>query len=447
MKHSRIRRRIVAASLFVVLAGSPAWAEQGAPPGELETLKRMIQEVISKNEELRRRIRDLEAVTGIQPPATTDTGKEAAKEAPKDPTKEAPKGIATQPTKEAPGEVNKELLKEFVTKPAAGWWNKIQLGGAVEVDVLQTKNFAGVERSDIQLSAAEFDIEAKLVDWAKAKLAVSFDSGKDKFTLEEGLITLGGTDTFPYFLKAGKGTVPFGFSTGTTVAAKLEDTLTLTDPLDLEVFDTSEVYVSLGAKLGGFTAGAYATQGHTNDVGGGGKRLNRYGAFANYSVKHDIVSFTAGLSMINSVFDSDGLQEAFPGALTPKTRYVPGVAGYVKLGRAGLSLVAAYYGALRQSQFTQDDSPVHIQPKAWHAEAGYTREIFGAKTFGALSYSETSGLAGTFAKTRKIATVGRWFLDNLLLTFDYAHDQDYARAEGGTGNSADRFTLRLTYEW
>ena len=61
MNNWKIKSSMVAASMFCVLAGSPAWPEQAASPAELETLKRMIQEVISENQELKNRVRDLEA--------------------------------------------------------------------------------------------------------------------------------------------------------------------------------------------------------------------------------------------------------------------------------------------------------------------------------------------------------------------------------------------------
>ena len=74
----RLKRSVVAASLLCVLAGSSAWAQQPAPPGELEALKRMIQEVMSQNEELRRRVRDLEAAMTKRVQAPEEAAKPAA---------------------------------------------------------------------------------------------------------------------------------------------------------------------------------------------------------------------------------------------------------------------------------------------------------------------------------------------------------------------------------
>ena len=52
MKNWGIKSTMVAASLLCILAGSTAWAQQGTPPEELETLKGKVDDVIRENQEL-----------------------------------------------------------------------------------------------------------------------------------------------------------------------------------------------------------------------------------------------------------------------------------------------------------------------------------------------------------------------------------------------------------
>ena len=275
MKNWRPTRSLVAASVVCALAGSPVWAEQGAPAAEIEILKRMVQEVISQNEELKRRVRDLEAARAKQAPAAKEAGNGSALKAPEEPTKE--------PVKEA------KSVQEPAKAPT-GWWDKIQLGGAIEVETrwLRDKDFKSKSESVFELKTAEFDFEANIVDWAKAKLAAEWKTpvvagsqlpatqpDADKLNLNEAYIQLG-TDSSPLSLKAGRLVVPFGLSTGSTVAAKLEDKLTLSDPLSLAVFDTKEDNILLMAKLGGFSMGAYVFQGDTHQTAQ--RYLEHYGA-------------------------------------------------------------------------------------------------------------------------------------------------------------------------
>src|SRR5437773_6357413 len=162
MKDRNMKGSVVAASIFCVLAGSPAWAQQATPAEELEALKRMMKEVISQNEELQRRIRDLEAAMAKQEQATKEAAKEAAKELAREAPKEPAKAAATEPAKAA------------ATEPARakkGPLEKIQLGGAIEVEAGRRRDFKGVHTSDFTLTTAEFDFEADIVDWAKAELS------------------------------------------------------------------------------------------------------------------------------------------------------------------------------------------------------------------------------------------------------------------------------------
>src|SRR3990172_6331992 len=135
------KRSMVAASMFCILAGSTASAEQGAPPGELEALKRMMQEVISENQELRIRVRELEAeMTKVKAAVTKreQAPEEAAKEAAKEPAKELAKEAAKEAAKEPAEVVDKALLDTIKERL------KIELGGAIELEAGWRKNFRGV---------------------------------------------------------------------------------------------------------------------------------------------------------------------------------------------------------------------------------------------------------------------------------------------------------------
>ena len=434
MKEWRFKRGMVAAALVYVLAGSTARAEQGAPPGELEALKRMVQEVMSQNEELRRRVRDLEAAMTRRGQAPEEAAKQA--EAPKEPAKP----IATEPAKEP-------------IKAGKSSWGKIQLGGAIEVEVGSRRDFRGVRSSDLTLNTAEFDFEADVVDWGKAELSLQWDSAADKITVNEAMVTLAKPAVVPVYLKTGRGVMPFGISTGSTVAARLAESVTITGPLTLEVFETKEDHVLLGVKGYGFTVGAYVYDGTTNNVVRGGKRLEHYGATLGYGLKTELLSFDAGVGWIDSVFDTDALTTAFPELVTrPRRAYVPGVATYARLGLWGVSLVGEYDAANRETSFkrtlNRNLRTLRTQPEAWQIELGYTTRIFGdIRPFGAFSYSETSSMFAAFPKTRRLITVGSWLSEDVRVAVEYSNEHDYGKGSLGTGRESDAGILRLTYEW
>ena len=118
MTRWRLTKSMVAASVVCALTGSTAWAQQATPAEELEALKRMMKEVVSQNEELQRRIRELEAAMAKQEQATKDAAREAAKEAAKELTQEAPKEPAkaevTAPAPAPAKEIGRASCRERV---------------------------------------------------------------------------------------------------------------------------------------------------------------------------------------------------------------------------------------------------------------------------------------------------------------------------------------------
>ncbi|OLC00179.1 MAG: hypothetical protein AUH30_03465 [Candidatus Rokubacteria bacterium 13_1_40CM_68_15] len=433
MTNSGIKRSIVAASMFCVLSGSTASAQPGASSAELEALRRIVQDVIKQNEELRKRVRELEdtmSKRGQAPEAATKPG---------DATKDPATARATEPTPQ-------------VGKSAK---DKIQLGGAIEVEVKKSRDFRGVHSSDLLLSTAEFDFEADIVDWAKAELSLQWiaptnsfpATPDDKITVNEAMITFAKPSVLPFYLKTGRGVVPFGISTGTTVAARLDESLTITGPLTLEIFEAKEDHVLVGYKDHGFNVAAYVYNGDTNN-GVREKHLEHYGFAIGYGHKGETLSFDVGIGWIDSVFDTDGLSTAFPElVLAPKKGYTPGIATYVRAGLFGFSFIGEYDSAVREAKFTRGGQQLRTQPEAWQVELGYTTTLFGLRPFAAFNYSKSYQMFAAFPKRRTLYTVGSWLSENIRVALEYNNEQDYNKAHRGTNRDSDTATLRLTYEW
>ncbi len=431
MKGWRFRRSLSAASMFCLLAAATAHAQQTSP-GELDALKKMVEEVLSQNEELKRRVRELEEAMAKRGPAPAEAPKEAV-EAPKEAV-EAPKD-AVPPAAEPPGGVLKAARE------------KIQLGGALEVEYVSRREFNRLRTQEIALTTAEFDFEADVVDWAKAELSLQWDSVADKITLNEGLITFAKPSLVPVYGKTGRGVVPFGISTGTSVAARLEESLTITGPLTTEVFEAKEDYALVGVKWHGLNGSVYAYNG-TTDNAKRGTRLEHWGASAAYGMKTDLLSFDLGVGWIDSVFDTDGLTAAFPEMQKrPNRPYIPGISAYAKFGMFGFSLIGEYDGATRTVHFTRTKRDVRALPKAWQIEVGYSTKIFGIRPFAAVNYSGTSGMLAAFPQLRLLGVGGAWLTDNIRIALEYAYEEDYPKVAFGTGKTGDAWTLRLTYEW
>jgi hypothetical protein len=452
MKRWRIKTSMVAVSIVCMLAASPARGEEAVPPGELESLKQMMQEIISENQELRKRVGELEGeMTKLK--ATMSKNRQ------EQPTEESAKAPITEPTEEAitVREPTKEPTVEAAmepTKPAEGlgiiFKPHVEFGGAIEVAFDWAQDFAGVTESNIRLRTAEFDFDITANEWVMGSLQVAWDDARDVFTVDQAFIIIGNAAQFPLLLTAGRVVAPFTISTG----AILGDTLSISDPLTIEVFETKEDALWLGFELDGFNAGGYAFNGQTN-TGGGPDIVDQFGGYLGYRWRNGDMSLDARFDAISSVFDSNALAVAYPEALT--AGYAPGISAHTRFGMGGFSFIGEYDTALRDTKFNQvvgftvDGDPitrlVSKKPQAWMVEGGYTTEILGKMTWVALDYSQTSGLAGRFPKARLLTTVGMWIFDFLRLDFEYGYEWDYSVAEGGTGRNADTFISRVTFEW
>jgi len=380
-----------------------------------------------------------------KPPVTTE-GK-APEDAAKGTAREG--SPAEMPSEEALEDAKrqaKDLAEEEALQEASDLarakvlWERIELGGALEAEAVRRRDYDGGTSSDLLLKTAEFDFAVKVVDWAIAVLAAEWDPDADKITLNEALITLGKLRKFPLLLQIGRTTVPFGISTGTTVAARLEDVLTISDPLSKVVFESKQDHLLLRFRLRGLMAGAYVFNGKTNRRGPDeGKHLDHWGATVGFAEKRGDLAYMANLYFIDSVFDSESLFSAFPEARY--ANYIPGVAAVVRLAWGGFSLASEYNTATDYLEFVRGGQFSRIRPSAWMVEAGFTRRIFGKRSYAAVGYSETYQLAGAFPKRRLLPTLATWLFGGFRLAAEYRRDYDYQDV------TADAFTLRLTYEW
>ncbi len=189
------------------------------------------------------------------------------------------------------------------------WFNKISISGLLEAEAGFEKfdpDAAGEhseESSDIVLSTFELGLDVDFIDHVGGHVLVLWEEDDtEPIDLDEGYISLTGTEQMPLYLHAGKLYVPFG---------NLE-TYFITDPLPLELGETRESAVLAGYHkdmcnvfCGGFNGDV--------DKEGKNNHLNSFFAGAEFSLPEDdarILNMTAGISYLSNIADSDALSEA-----------------------------------------------------------------------------------------------------------------------------------------
>jgi hypothetical protein len=427
-------------------------------------------------------------------------------------------------------------INEFVT-----------LGGAIEVTADRFRDFTNPPRDRIELTTAELDLDIKANDWTKGSLIIAFDSGAsaifttidgfdtgvDRITVDRATVTIGDTQQFPLFAKAGRDVLPFGTSTGIARA----DTLSIVNPLTIDAFETRKTAIGLGfafptppvtppaplvvaptvkplainplvssvARGLGYqppptkplppTASAPPQApppfyGSLNLYEGDPDIGTRRGLFENLNASLGVRtsghcgrsydelrgfgvcpwSFDFHVDYNTSIFDSTFLSNGYRNFLD-QIGFVPGMAAAVKMTFGPFALTGEANGAIERATFLDESTParrrISIKPSAWQVALAYQFdwnpwvEIIGDQgDFIAITYSQSHDLAGVtsnltsgrartgFApKSRLSVTAGEWILEGLKLSVEYSVAWDYARSDGGTGNTASGVFLMLSYQF
>ena len=332
----------------------------------------------------------------------------------------------------------------------------ISLNGVIEVEMSLADDFVGESNEDIRLGKAELNLAAEATEWAKGVFGVEWDDEEDKITINETFVVLGGSESFPATVQAGRFIVPFGVFAANTVS----------DPLTKEAFETKEDAVMFGYEKNGFTARVYAFNGDTNE-GGDEESIDHYGAALRYTQEHDGLTLNAGLGYINSILDADGMSDDYgsravaaagmPGfSFDPNhsylnADYVGGVAVNFSVTVAGFTLFGEYITAI--DDYTMDfveggiSGSYSAKPSACQLEVAYETELSGYGAIFALGYSTSEDMGGFLPESR-LALAGTVELTKgISLAAEFTHDTDYAVNDGGTDEDANALTLKLGYKF
>ena len=140
----------------------------------------------------------------------------------------------------------KQLEDAIKRKPESDkWYDRIQISGLIEVEASHGKTdvkdpAVGDEKtSDVDLATVELVMDAKIAAHVDGHVMFKYEDN-DLF-VDEGFITLTGSESFPAYLIAGRQYIPFGNY----------DSHFVTDPTTLILGETNEGAVVAGYRCGG----------------------------------------------------------------------------------------------------------------------------------------------------------------------------------------------------
>jgi hypothetical protein len=309
----------------------------------------------------------------------------------------------------------------------------------VEVEASYHSPYIGDNESDVILATFEPSISAQVNDWVAAGASLLYEEDATDLEVDTGFITIGNGDVSPLFLTAGQIYIPFGAFESNMVS----------DPLTLEIGETRESALQLGFEQQGLGGSVYVFNG-TNKKDGK-NQIGTWGANLGYAQETSTLSWAAGLGYISDLGDSETLQEIImdtTGSNTISDR----TGGWTLNANAQLgafNLIGEYLAATER--FANGTVPWKLtgaKPAAWIIEFGYNFDLVGKEATMALGYQSTEeALALGLPKDRWMLGLSLDVMDRTALAFEWAHDEDYERSEGGTGKSADTVTAQVAVEF
>ena len=308
-------------------------------------------------------------------------------------------------------------LEQSVLREVEGerWYERFQFSGLVEVEAAHEKidyndpATPNEKGSDIDLATVELDIDARIVDHVDGHVMIKYE--EDDLFIDEGFITLIGTEKFPAYLIAGRQYIPFGYF----------DSFFVTDPTTLELGETNEGAVVVGYRFGENTVDVSlgVFNGRAQEAGED-DTINSFVASIAVTPFEELMfgaSYTSNLagadSFNESIIDPDNLNSL-----------VAGWGAYVTYQfMERLSLIGEYVGALDDFAAGELYDPADTKqrkPTAWNLELGFgvTETVEVAARYAG------SNDGGDFLPESQYGAVLNWgIFENTNLAFEYLHNE------------------------
>jgi len=331
-----------------------------------------------------------------------------------------------------------DLRQSEVSSSGGGWFQSVELGGVVEIAAGYTDPATGDSASDIVVATAEIGIGAKINNWVTGEITLLYEEDDTDLKVDVAMISIADPKG-PWIVSAGQQYVPFG----------TYETNLVSDPLTLEIGETRETAVLAGMDRNGLRGGVYIFNGDLEKDGD-----IAIGAFAGYRGDYEDAALTLNMGYISDIGNSDNLQQTIKENIDANsTDYegeVPGATVDLTLTVGPFVLITEYTTATDSFHSNElEFNGKGAKPSALNVEAGYNFKLAGKDATVAIAYQETSeAVALGLPEMRVAAAFSVGVMENTTLSLEWAHDDDYSTADGGTGeNGGNTVTGQIAVEF
>lgn len=300
-------------------------------------------------------------------------------------------------------------IEGFMESAMPGKWaNKIHLSGLVEVEM--NYESADNDNSDISLATVELGLDADISKYIKGHLLFLWEEDDtEPIEMDEGFITLGGSDDIPIYLDAGKMYLPFGYF----------ESHFIRDPLTLELGEINESAFKVSMTMGPVDFCTAIFNGDVNEVNENDNLVDNYVLAIIFNMPEDMIKdirFIAGSSYISNISDTDGLQDILAGNID---EYAGGLNFFLSASWSDtFFLEMEYVEALDNIEVP--GSSQNFEPSVWNLELAYMIQD-GLEV--AISYEGSDDIMDEMPKDRFGAVVNYELLNNLSTSLEYLHSE------------------------
>jgi len=320
------------------------------------------------------------------------------------------------------------------------WYDRLQISGLIEVEASHGKTDfkdSAVEdekTSDVDLATVELGVDAKISAHVDGHVLFKYED--DDLFVDEGFITIVGTETIPVYLIAGRQYIPFGNY----------DSHFVTDPNTLVLGETNEGAVVAGYRFGGgmvdVSVGAFNGRAKKSD------KDDVVNSFVGSVVVSPIENIKFGASYTSNIAGSDSFSEEAPeGPMVDPDNLDSLVGGWSAFVTfeflERFKLIGEYVGALDNFKAGEIYDPADLKerkPSAWNVELGVTIiDNLGL----AVRYGGSDDGGADFLPESQYGAVLNWgFFKNTNLALEYLHGEFEDDAQ-----ETDSFVAQLAVEF
>ena len=315
------------------------------------------------------------------------------------------------------------------------WYDRLQIIGLIEVEASHGKTdfkdpaVEDEKTSDVDLATVELGVDAKISAHVDGHVLFKYED--DDLFVDEGFITLVGTENFPAYLIAGRQYIPFGNF----------DSHFVTDPTTLVLGETNDGAVVAGYRFGGemvdVSIGAFNGDAEKSD------KDDVINSFVGSIVVSPIENIKFGASYTSNIAGSDSFNEV---VVDPDNldSLVGGWSGFVTFEfLERFKLIGEYVGALdnfKAGEIYDAADTKERKPSAWNVELGVA--IIDKVELAARYGGSDDGGADFLPESQYGAVLNWGFFKNTNLALEYLHGEFEDDAQ-----ETDSFIAQLAIEF